>query len=924
VRTELAEQFGWLMRIGDDAQLAKPFGYDPFVMMAEVGKSFGVLRGIRPVDEQYPSADCFAELSQAATDFAARAALRPPRGLALGRPATPAKQSKEPELLPLLLGDQLEVSRTSLWRRGSAYAELHAALTDVSGARSASFGDSPLQTLHAALNVPEEQWHIFADVGMVARGGGRQLAAGGLPPPLPRNPMHEGGLLHSGLGAMGANGSNGTNGTNGTGGEYPRQKAAIYVLADGRRLGRLIEMLQSVDRHFNRRFSYPIVVFEEQLLPAQKARLSAATHSPLTFVPVDFRLPAFIGEDQVPEKTGCLPERGLGYRHMCRFQAGIVNMKLSEMGYDWHWRMDDDSMLTGEVSYDVFGYMASKGFRYGFVSTVRDDDACIVGLWDTAKTYAQRARIGLKDNWFTEWPRGNVFYNNFEISHASVFTSPEYRAYFDHIDQNGGIYTRRWGDAPIKSIAVSLFVPPEEVHRFGDIGYRHAPFIDQEPEYLRRPRTPARTAAPLAALPWKTERPLRSVVGRFHIDASADADLQRLLALKASDEPGWIGGDVATSIRLDARAPDGDGQSYMWLFGDTLIGTVVRDGATSLRRVKRDKPSGGHLVRNSIGMLKVDPQTRRPRSAMSFSWTPQAQPGAGDKAAFSLLSADRSSSDFVWPLAGLSFCAPTAACKLYIVASQCGLVRGSVAQLLQADSFSVKGSIAIVVHNPQDPPDLWTYDMKRIPVPAYDGMVTWHAGVARADEQGLPDEAGDWLYILGAQGGWTKQVLARIPVADFAKLNFSSMQVWSANASGAAPAWNQQSALPPGDGFAKSLVPIGDIGDSVQEAGMWFHPRLQLWYIPMASGDKIVLRTASSLTGPWSSHVVYQIPEPWGAEDSEYAAYAVKAHPELAHDDEIVLTYNVNLRNDPLMGRLFEQGEVETYVPAFIRVQIRG
>merc|ERR1719401_2684446 len=90
--------------------------------------------------------------------------------------------------------------------------------------------------------------------------------------------------------------ANASNRTNRSASEYPRQKAAIYVLADGNRLGRIIEMLQSVDRHFNNRFNYPIVVFEEGLLPVQKARLTASTRSQLTFVPVDFRLPAFMDE----------------------------------------------------------------------------------------------------------------------------------------------------------------------------------------------------------------------------------------------------------------------------------------------------------------------------------------------------------------------------------------------------------------------------------------------------------------------------------------------------------------------------------------------------------------------------------------------------------------------------------------------------
>jgi alpha 1,2-mannosyltransferase len=34
---------------------------------------------------------------------------------------------------------------------------------------------------------------------------------------------------------------------------------------------------------------------------------------------------------------------------------------------------------------------------------------------------------------------------------------------------------QRWGDAPVHSIAVSLFLRKEQTHFFDDIGYRHEP-----------------------------------------------------------------------------------------------------------------------------------------------------------------------------------------------------------------------------------------------------------------------------------------------------------------------------------------------------------------------------------------------------------------------------------------------------------------
>jgi hypothetical protein len=41
------------------------------------------------------------------------------------------------------------------------------------------------------------------------------------------------------------------------------------------------------------------------------------------------------------------------------------------------------------------------------------------------------------------------------------------------LDKRGGFFYERWGDAPVHSLAVGMFLKEEELHYFGDIGYRH-------------------------------------------------------------------------------------------------------------------------------------------------------------------------------------------------------------------------------------------------------------------------------------------------------------------------------------------------------------------------------------------------------------------------------------------------------------------
>lgn len=66
------------------------------------------------------------------------------------------------------------------------------------------------------------------------------------------------------------------------------------------------------------------------------------------------------------------------------------------------------------------------------------------------------------------------FWSNFEIARTDLFNSPEYDAYFEHLEASGGFYKERWGDAPVHSLAVGMMLDLDEIHYFRDIGYRHS------------------------------------------------------------------------------------------------------------------------------------------------------------------------------------------------------------------------------------------------------------------------------------------------------------------------------------------------------------------------------------------------------------------------------------------------------------------
>jgi len=156
---------------------------------------------------------------------------------------------------------------------------------------------------------------------------------------------------------------------------------------------------------------------------------------------------------------------------MCRFHAKTVYDLPIMTGLDYAWRLDDDSIMDQEINYDVFVEMRDHNYIYGYIQIVNDNANCILGLWEATCKYVREQNINA--HIFRSWPHSSVYYNNFEVSKLSLWRSCEYRRYIDYIDRLGGIFYYRWGDAPIKSLAVSLFAEPKRVHCFNNLGISH-------------------------------------------------------------------------------------------------------------------------------------------------------------------------------------------------------------------------------------------------------------------------------------------------------------------------------------------------------------------------------------------------------------------------------------------------------------------
>ncbi len=177
-------------------------------------------------------------------------------------------------------------------------------------------------------------------------------------------------------------------------------------------------------------------------------------------------------QDYIPRRKQICNMFGLGYRHMCYFHAKVIYELPILENIEYAWRLDDDSMILQPIKYDIFHYMKTNNLIYGYKKKNLDSPLCVYGLWESVKSYVLLK--GIDPTHFYEWPYPQQYYNNFEISSLSLWRSEEYKDYIEHLDLIGGIFTFRWGDAPVHSLAVTLFVKENQLHYFDDIIYQHS------------------------------------------------------------------------------------------------------------------------------------------------------------------------------------------------------------------------------------------------------------------------------------------------------------------------------------------------------------------------------------------------------------------------------------------------------------------
>ncbi|KAJ7109391.1 glycosyltransferase family 15 protein [Mycena epipterygia] len=273
-----------------------------------------------------------------------------------------------------------------------------------------------------------------------------------------------------------------------------KANAAIVMLARNGDLNGIVSSLKQMEDRFNKKFNYPYVFLNEEPFSENfKTRVAGLTDSPVQFglIPHDHWFqPDWIDEtraaasraDMIKNKViygGSVP-----YRNMCRYNSGFFYRHELLKPYKYYWRVEPDVTYFCDLDYDPFLLMQDENKVYGFTISLFEYPATIPTLWNTVKEFIS-ANPGLlaKDNAmdFLSDDGGETynrchFWSNFEIGDLDFWRGEAYSKYFDFLDERGGFYYERWGDAPVHSIGAALFANKSQIHFFNDIGYRHEPF----------------------------------------------------------------------------------------------------------------------------------------------------------------------------------------------------------------------------------------------------------------------------------------------------------------------------------------------------------------------------------------------------------------------------------------------------------------
>ncbi|UPX18902.1 alpha 1,2-mannosyltransferase 2.4.1 [Ascochyta rabiei] len=273
-----------------------------------------------------------------------------------------------------------------------------------------------------------------------------------------------------------------------------RMNATFVTLARNQDVWEIAKSIRHVEDRFNRKFNYDWVFLNDDDFNDEFKKVTSALVSGKTKygkIPKEhWSFPDFIDQDKAAKVREEMKEKkiiygdSISYRHMCRYESGFFFRHPLMLDYEWYWRVEPSIEMHCDINYDTFKFMADNKKKYSFTLSLYEYVETIPTLWEATKNFTKTFPEHIaKDNSlkFVSDDNGETynhchFWSNFEIGNLNWLRSKAYIDYFESLDQAGGFFYERWGDAPVHSLAAALMLKKDEIHFFNDIAYYHVPF----------------------------------------------------------------------------------------------------------------------------------------------------------------------------------------------------------------------------------------------------------------------------------------------------------------------------------------------------------------------------------------------------------------------------------------------------------------
>lgn len=285
---------------------------------------------------------------------------------------------------------------------------------------------------------------------------------------------------------------------------YKLANATLMIMARNQELRGVLYTMRQIEEKFNSKFHYPYVILNDgDFKPNFIERVTAMTSSKVYFEKIEpevWNQPDWVDTKQQKKKMKVLQKQNIAYankvsyHNMCRYYSINFFNHPRMREFKYYWRFEPNTDYFCDIDYDVFKFMEMNNKVYGFVISLYDAQETMQNLWPETLKFLNKNKNYLNKNAAIDFLMEDMqnpikneftggystchFWSNFEIADMDFYRGEAYSEWVKYLDQTGGFYYERWGDAPVHTLGVGLFADKNDIHWFRDIGYKHHPYTN--------------------------------------------------------------------------------------------------------------------------------------------------------------------------------------------------------------------------------------------------------------------------------------------------------------------------------------------------------------------------------------------------------------------------------------------------------------